>query len=86
MRIDLNGEPLELAAGAGLGDAVRVSGAAPEAPRGVAVALDGEVVPRGEWESTPLREGQSVEVLAAIQGGADDANDFVFARSRGARR
>jgi thiazole synthase len=40
--------------------------------RGVAVALDGEVVPRGEWEATALREGQSVEVLAAIQGGAPE--------------
>jgi thiazole synthase len=39
--------------------------------RGLAVALDGEVVPRGEWEGTALREGQSVEVLAAIQGGAE---------------
>jgi sulfur carrier protein len=86
MRIDLNGEPLELADGASLADAVRAAGAEPDAPRGVAVALDGEVVPRGEWEATSLRDGQSVEVLAAIQGGADDANDFVFARSRGARR
>jgi thiazole synthase len=44
----------------------------PAAP-GLAVALDGEVVPRAEWGETPLREGQSVEVLAAIQGGAVDA-------------
>ena len=54
----------------------RRCGRAPRAPgeggRGVAVALDGEVVPRGEWERTPLREGQAVEVLAAIQGGAED--------------
>jgi sulfur carrier protein len=37
--------------------------------RGVAVAVDGEVVPRGAWESTKLPDGASVEVLAAIQGG-----------------
>ncbi|HEX8959803.1 MAG TPA: MoaD/ThiS family protein, partial [Solirubrobacterales bacterium] len=36
-----------------------------------AVALDGEVVPRGEWASTPLADGRRVEVLAAIQGGAE---------------
>jgi sulfur carrier protein len=40
------------------------------AHRGVAVALEGEVVPRAAWSSTPLREGARVEVLAAIQGGA----------------
>jgi thiazole synthase len=70
MRIELNGEPRELATAATLADAVRAAGTGEEA-RGVAVALDGEVVPRGEWGATPLREGQSVEVLAAIQGGAE---------------
>ncbi len=69
MRVELNGTPHELPEGATLADAVRETGADGEA-RGVAVALDGEVIPRGEWEATPLREGQSVEVLAAIQGGA----------------
>jgi thiazole synthase len=70
VRIELNAEPHELPEGATLADAVRESGA-DSAARGVAVALDGEVVPRAEWESTPLAEGQSVEVLAAIQGGAE---------------
>jgi thiazole synthase len=70
MRIELNGSPRELPEGATLDLAVRESGAG-EGARGVAVALDGEIVPRGEWERTPLREGQAVEVLAAIQGGAE---------------
>src|ERR1700709_31758 len=70
MRIELNGERRELAGAATPADAARGSGA-PSAGRGVAVALDGEVVSRGEWEVTRLREGQSVEVLAAIQGGAE---------------
>ncbi len=70
MRIELNGERRELVGGATLADAVRESGADDEA-RGVAVALDGEVVRRGEWKGTVLREGQRVEVLAAIQGGAE---------------
>jgi thiazole synthase len=73
MRIELNGRPHELPDGATLDAAVRASGAAEEA-RGVAAALDGEVIPRGEWGSTPLREGQAVEVLAAIQGGAPEAD------------
>ena len=71
MRIELNGEARELAGGRRWRTRCASRGAEPEA-RGVAVALDGEVVPRGEWEATALREGQSVEVLAAIQGGADD--------------
>jgi thiazole synthase len=76
MRIELNGTPHELPADATLADAVRAlnvadrSGPGTDA-RGVAVALDGEVVPRGRWEATPLRDGQAVEVLAAIQGGAE---------------
>jgi thiazole synthase len=70
VRIELNGEPLELDEGATLEVAVRESGVAGET-RGVAVALDGEVVPRAEWGSTALAEGQRVEVLAAIQGGAE---------------
>ena len=70
MRIELNGEPREFAAGATLADAVRASGA-DEGARGVAVALDGEVVPRAAWDATPLAEGAGVEVLAAIQGGAE---------------
>ena len=72
MRVELNGEPRELEAGATLADAVAASGAEPDR-RGVAVALDGEVVPRAEWGSTPVGEGQRVEVVAAIQGGAGDA-------------
>jgi thiazole synthase len=73
VRIELNGSPCELPEGATLVAAVRESGAG-ESPRGVAVALDGGVVPRGEWEGTQLREGQAVEVLAAIQGGAPEAD------------
>ena len=37
--------------------------------RGSAAAVDGEVVPRGEWTSYRLRDGQSIEVLTAVQGG-----------------
>jgi thiazole synthase len=72
MRIELNGEAVALPDAATVGAAIEASGAAGER-RGVAVAVEGEVVPRSEWDTTPLREGQRVEVLAAIQGGADDA-------------
>jgi thiazole synthase len=71
MRIELNGEDRELPAGASLADAVRAKLGPEPSPRGIAVALDGEVVPRAEWGSTSLSEGRRVEVLAAIQGGAE---------------
>jgi thiazole synthase len=70
MKIELNGEQAELAESATLVEAALAAGA-PESRRGVAIALDGEVVPRSQWGSTPLREGAAVEVLAAIQGGAE---------------
>ena len=40
-----------------------------EARRGVAVAVNGEVVPRSTWAATPLADGDLVEVLTAAQGG-----------------
>jgi sulfur carrier protein len=66
--IELNGERVELGQAASVADAVDAAGAAGER-RGVAVAVDGEVVPRSAWGRTALAEGQRVEVVAAIQGG-----------------
>ncbi|MBV9594334.1 MAG: sulfur carrier protein ThiS [Actinobacteria bacterium] len=37
--------------------------------RGSAAAVDGEVVPRAGWAGFALHEGQSVEILTAVQGG-----------------
>jgi sulfur carrier protein len=37
--------------------------------RGVAVAVNGEVVPRAGWDGAPLRDGDRVEILTAAQGG-----------------
>ena len=67
MRVELNGEPVELPAGATVDAAVSEAGA--NAERGIAVAVDGEVVPRSAWPQTPLAEGAKVEVVAAVQGG-----------------
>ena len=71
MIIELNGERRELPAGASLAEAVAATAAGRDR-RGLAVAVDGEVVPRGRWDETVLRDGQRVEVLAAIQGGSED--------------
>jgi sulfur carrier protein len=65
----LNGERRELPERATVAAAVEASGAE-SAGGGLAVAVDGDVVPRGSWEQTTLEEGQRVEVLRAVQGGA----------------
>ncbi len=68
MTIELNGKPLQLSDRATVAEAVDRAGAAAER-RGIAVAVDGEVVPRSAWHSTELSDGQQVEVVGAIQGG-----------------
>ena len=68
MRILLNGEQHELAESASVRDAVVAAGA-PGEGRGVAVAIDGEVVPRGRWDDRALEDGARVEVVQAVQGG-----------------
>ena len=37
--------------------------------RGIAVALNGEIVPRVAWPQTALRPGDSIEIVRALQGG-----------------
>jgi sulfur carrier protein len=66
--VTLNGERRELRDPATVEVAVLATGA-PDG-RGVAVAVDGEVIPRGAWATTEVRDGQQVEVLRAVQGGA----------------
>ena len=68
MNITVNGEARELPAGATVASVIELLDVTPGA-RGVAVALDGEVVTRSAWTRTELREGTAIEVVAAIQGG-----------------
>jgi sulfur carrier protein len=63
MTIEVNGERVELE------QAATVAALIGEQRKGVAVAIDGEVVPRSEWDRTEVAEGQRVEVVGAIQGG-----------------
>jgi sulfur carrier protein len=68
VKVVLNGSPAELADGATVQAAVDTLDL-PANGRGVAVAVDAEVVPRTQWDSHELTEGARVEVLRAIQGG-----------------
>jgi sulfur carrier protein len=67
MKVLLNGERTDLSEGTAVHDMLVDLGRAEG--RGVAVALNGEVVPRAAWSDTVLAEDDQVEVLAAIGGG-----------------
>ncbi|MFL0447560.1 sulfur carrier protein ThiS [Corynebacterium xerosis] len=65
--VSINGADRELAAGATIADVVaEIAGDA----RGVAVAVDGVVLPRERWEATVGElEPSAIDVLTAVQGG-----------------
>lgn len=68
VRVRVNGRERDLPDEATLVTVVELLGGSPDG-RGIAVALDGEVVPRRTWAHTALRAGMAVEVLTAVQGG-----------------
>lgn len=67
MKLEVNGEPREVPEGRTVRNLLGLLDLGDG--RGVAVALDGEVVPRSEWDAAQLRDGQRVEVVRAVQGG-----------------
>ncbi|MFC4146259.1 sulfur carrier protein ThiS [Micromonospora mangrovi] len=66
MRLIVNGAGRELPGGSTVAELVQ---AVTDQQRGLAVAVNGEVVPRGGWPATVLADGDRVEVLSAAQGG-----------------
>lgn len=62
MNITVNGRPRVVAEDATLHDLVA-------SPRGLAVALNGAVVPAASWAATRLSESDAVELVTAQQGG-----------------
>lgn len=77
VRVSINGESRELAVGTTVADVVAElappsgNGAPGPGPagRGIAVAVNDEVVPRTAWPDTVLADADRVEVLTAVQGG-----------------
>ena len=66
--VTVNGARRAAVSGTTVADLVdELTGAA--SARGVAVAVNDAVVPRSAWAGTPLRDGDVVEVLTAVQGG-----------------
>ncbi|MPY79319.1 MAG: sulfur carrier protein ThiS [Actinophytocola sp.] len=66
MDVEVNGEDREFADGTTLAGLLEQLGTA---QRGVAVAVDGTVVTRSEWQDVVLADGAKVEILIAVQGG-----------------
>ncbi|HEX2314772.1 MAG TPA: sulfur carrier protein ThiS [Thermomonospora sp.] len=66
MKVTVNGQARELPEGTTV---AAVVASVTEATTGVAVAVNDEVVSRGAWADTPVRDLDRVEVLTAVQGG-----------------
>lgn len=66
MKVTVNGEDRSVAEDCSVDDLAASLGVGPS---GVAVAVNGEVVPRSSWPATPLHDGDRVELLGAMQGG-----------------
>jgi sulfur carrier protein len=66
--ITVNGRPTDVEDGTTVA-ALLASLDVPPDGRGVAVAVDAEVVPRGAWPTTVVTDGARVEVVTAVQGG-----------------
>jgi sulfur carrier protein len=68
MNVRLNGETREVERGATVSTLLGELGIASGA-HGVAVAVNGRVVRRKEWDATALADGDRLEVIRATQGG-----------------
>jgi sulfur carrier protein len=66
--VDVNGEARPMPAAGQLAALLRELEIDAET-KGVAVAVNDEIVPRARWESTRLQPGDRVEVVRAVQGG-----------------
>ena len=68
MRLTVNGQDLELDAPCAVGALVAHHTGTSER-RGLAVAVNGAVVPRSAWDDVVVAEGDEVEIAAPLQGG-----------------
>jgi sulfur carrier protein len=66
MHVTVNGEATDLPAGTSVADLIALLELE---PRGIAVAVDGEVVTRRTWGERPLAAGERIEILSIAQGG-----------------
>lgn len=63
MKVRINREERQLGPGTTLADLVEGDS------EGVAIAHNGQVVPRSRWASTSLADGDAIELVKAVPGG-----------------
>ena len=68
MTVIVNGQPAQVEDGQTVAELLDRLGH-PAGGSGIAVALNGEVVPRSAWSTTSLDDDDRLEVLGASQGG-----------------
>jgi sulfur carrier protein len=66
VQLIINGATRQVAAAIDLATLV---GQVSDRENGIAVALNREVVPRGDWQRTLLADGDRIDVVTAVQGG-----------------
>jgi len=67
--ITLNGASSTVASDASVADVLRGMNLDPTKPKGIAVAVNDEVVPKSAWQGRQIQEKDRVEVITARQGG-----------------
>ena len=65
--VRVNGEARHVPPGARLVAVVELL--APEPNAGVAVAVNGQIVPRARWHEKEVHDGDRIEIVHAVQGG-----------------
>lgn len=66
MQVFVNGDPFEIESGASVGDLVTKL---TDDPRGIAIELNREIVPKSMHAGTPLKDGDRLEVVQFVGGG-----------------
>ena len=66
LRVVINGESHDIAAGTSVAQLIK---SVTDQDKGIAVAVNGEVMPRREWPAMALADRDQVEVVTAVQGG-----------------
>ena len=69
MKLIVNGTPADVPDGTTVARVVTDLTGTDRGGRGVAVAVNDDVVVRSAWSSTVLTDGDTVEILTAVQGG-----------------
>jgi sulfur carrier protein len=65
----VNGKPYAVVEGTTPSTVADLVAAVCRSPRGVAVAVDGAVVPKSTWETTTIAPGAAIEIVTAAAGG-----------------